>query len=61
MRCVQGKTPVSYLQELCTRYGIEPMYKLESQGPVTDPNFLYSVTAGDKTTTGAGELGIDNH
>lgn len=50
-----GKTPISYLQELCTRRGITPQYDLmANEGAVHEPIFIMSVTVGDIVSTGKG-------
>lgn len=50
-----GKTPISYLQEICTRRGITPQYDLmANEGAVHEPIFIMSVTVGDIVSTGKG-------
>lgn len=50
-----GKTPISYLQELCTKRGITPQYDLmANEGAVHEPIFIMSVSVGDIVSTGKG-------
>ncbi|XP_048243736.1 RISC-loading complex subunit tarbp2-like isoform X2 [Haliotis rufescens] len=50
-----GKTPISFLQELCTKRGITPQYDLiANEGAVHEPTFLMRVTVGDVVATGKG-------
>ena len=50
-----GKTPISYLQELCTKRGITPQYDLlASEGAVHEPNFIMKVTVGEIVANGKG-------
>lgn len=50
-----GKTPISYLQELCTKRGITPTYDLiANEGAVHEPTFVFKVTAGEFIGTGKG-------
>lgn len=52
---LQGKTPISYLQELCTKRGITPQYDLvANEGAVHEPLFVFKVTAGEYVGTGKG-------
>ncbi len=56
MTYLQGKTPISFLQELCTKRGITPTYDLiANEGAVHEPTFVFKVTAGDFIGTGKGE------
>ena len=51
-----GKTPISYLQELCTKRGITPQYDLlASEGAVHEPNFIMKVTVGEIVANGKGK------
>jgi len=53
--CLQGKTPVSHLQELCNKWGIVPLYELvASEGPTHEPVFEFSVKAREYSATGRG-------
>ena len=55
MTYLQGKTPISFLQELCTKRGITPTYDLiANEGAVHEPTFVFKVTAGDFIGTGKG-------
>ncbi|KAH3721767.1 RISC-loading complex subunit tarbp2-like isoform X1 [Dreissena polymorpha] len=50
-----GKTPISYLQELCTKRGITPQYDLiANEGAVHEPTFIMRVTVGEIMTSGKG-------
>lgn len=50
-----GKTPISYLQELCTKRGITPQYDLvANEGAVHEPTFIMRVTVGDISANGKG-------
>lgn len=50
-----GKTPISFLQELCTKRGITPQYDLlANEGAVHEPVFIMRVTVGDIIATGRG-------
>ncbi|ESP03182.1 hypothetical protein LOTGIDRAFT_199429 [Lottia gigantea] len=50
-----GKTPISFLQEICTKRGITPQYDLvANEGAIHEPMFLMSVVVGDITATGKG-------
>lgn len=50
-----GKTPISYLQEYCTKRGLTPQYDLiANEGAVHEPTFLMRVTVGDVVATGKG-------
>jgi len=52
---LQGKTPISFLQELCTKRGITPQYDLvANEGAVHEPTFVFKVTAGEFVGTGKG-------
>jgi len=52
---LQGKTPISFLQELCTKRGITPQYDLVSnEGAVHEPSFVFKVSAGEFVGTGKG-------
>ena len=56
MTYLQGKTPISFLQELCTKRGITPTYDLiANEGAVHEPTFVFKVTAGDFIGTGKGK------
>jgi hypothetical protein len=51
-----GKTPISYLQDLCTKRGITPQYDLmANEGAVHEPIFIMSVSVGDIVSTGKGQ------
>lgn len=55
MASLHGKTPVSYLQELCTKRSITPQYDLiANEGAVHEPVFVFKVTCGDVFGTGRG-------
>lgn len=55
MAFLQGKTPISFLQELCTKRGITPQYDLiANEGAVHEPTFVFKVTAGEYVGTGKG-------
>jgi dsRNA-specific ribonuclease len=50
-----GKTPISYLQELCSKKGITPQYDLiANEGAVHEPLFVFRVSAGDHIGNGKG-------
>ncbi|KAL8580802.1 hypothetical protein ACOMHN_017306 [Nucella lapillus] len=50
-----GKTPISYLQEYCTKRGLTPQYDLlANEGAVHEPTFLMRVTVGDVVSNGKG-------
>ncbi|XP_076471284.1 RISC-loading complex subunit tarbp2-like [Babylonia areolata] len=50
-----GKTPISYLQEYCTKRGLTPQYDLlANEGAVHEPTFLMRVTVGDTVANGKG-------
>ena len=50
-----GKTPISYLQEYCTKRGLTPQYELLShEGAVHDPTFIMQVSVADTTAEGKG-------
>jgi len=50
-----GKTPISYLQELCTKRGITPQYDLvANEGAVHEPTFIMRVTVGEINAQGKG-------
>ncbi|KAL5006542.1 hypothetical protein ScPMuIL_015348 [Solemya velum] len=50
-----GKTPISFLQELCTKRGITPQYDLlANEGAVHEPTFIMRVTVGDIVANGQG-------
>jgi RISC-loading complex subunit TARBP2 len=52
---MQGKTPISYLQELCNKRGITPQYDLiANEGAVHEPLFVFKVSAGELIGTGKG-------
>jgi len=52
---LQGKTPISYLQEMCNKRGITPQYDLiANEGAVHEPLFVFKVTAGEYIGTGKG-------
>jgi len=52
---LQGKTPISFLQELCTKRGITPQYDLvANEGAVHEPSFVFKVSAGEFSGTGKG-------
>jgi len=53
---LQGKTPISYLQELCNKKGITPQYDLiANEGAVHEPLFVFRVTAGEYAGNGKGK------
>ncbi|CAD5121312.1 DgyrCDS9839 [Dimorphilus gyrociliatus] len=55
MANLQGKTPVSYLQELCTKRSITPQYDLiANEGAVHEPVFVFKVSCGEFYGTGRG-------
>ena len=55
MTFLQGKTPISFLQELCTKRGITPQYDLiANEGAVHEPTFVFKVTSGEFIGTGKG-------
>lgn len=55
MAFLQGKTPISFLQELCTKRGITPQYDLiANEGAVHEPTFVFKVTGGEFVGTGKG-------
>ena len=55
MAFLQGKTPISFLQELCTKRGITPQYDLiANEGAVHEPTFVFKVSAGEYVGTGKG-------
>ena len=58
MEALQGKTPISYLQEMCTKRGITPQYDLvANEGAVHEPTFIFRATAGTELIgTGKGRL-----
>ena len=59
MSYLQGKTPISFLQELCTKRGVTPQYDLiANEGAVHEPTFVFRVTGGDFVGTGKGKLQI---
>ncbi|ELU17807.1 hypothetical protein CAPTEDRAFT_171815 [Capitella teleta] len=52
---LSGKTPISYLQELCTKRGLTPQYDLiANEGAVHEPTFVFKVVVGDIVGTGKG-------
>lgn len=52
---VRSKTPVTSLQELCTKRGITPVYELlASEGRVHEPLFIFRVAAGGCSSEGKG-------
>ena len=55
MAYLQGKTPISFLQELCTKRGVTPQYDLiANEGAVHEPTFVFKVSAGELQGTGKG-------
>lgn len=57
MQYLDGKTPISYLQELCNKRGVTPQYDLvANEGAVHEPLFVFKVTAGEYVGTGKGEI-----
>jgi len=55
-----GKTPISFLQELCTKRGITPQYDLiANEGAVHEPTFIMRVTVGEITANGKGINWLD--
>ena len=55
MAFLHGKTPISFLQELCTKRGVTAQYDLiANEGAVHEPTFVFKVVAGDYTSTGKG-------
>ncbi|XP_042192302.1 interferon-inducible double-stranded RNA-dependent protein kinase activator A homolog isoform X1 [Callorhinchus milii] len=52
---IPGKTPISLLQEYCTRNGNSPQYELvTSEGQAHLPCFVYKVVVGEVSCTGEG-------
>ncbi|XP_013418700.1 interferon-inducible double-stranded RNA-dependent protein kinase activator A-like [Lingula anatina] len=52
---MQNKTPISLLQEICTKRGITPQYDLiANEGAVHEPTFVFRASAGGFTGTGKG-------
>lgn len=52
-----GKTPISHLQELCTKRGLTPQYDLISnEGATHEPTYIMRVTVGDIVATGKGKV-----
>ncbi|GAB1598085.1 interferon-inducible double-stranded RNA-dependent protein kinase activator A homolog [Argonauta hians] len=50
-----GKTPISHLQELCTKRGLTPQYDLISnEGATHEPTYMMQVTVGEIVATGKG-------
>ena len=61
MAYLQGKTPISYLQELCTKKGFSPQYDLiANEGAVHEPTFVFKVTGGEFVGTGKGNHCLTN-
>ena len=59
MAFLKGKTPISFLQELCTKRGITPQYDLiANEGAVHEPTYVFRATAGDLKGTGKGKITI---
>lgn len=55
MAFLKGKTPISFLQELCTKRGITPQYDLiANEGAVHEPTYVFRATAGELKGTGKG-------
>jgi RISC-loading complex subunit TARBP2 len=55
MSYLLGKTPISFLQELCTKRGLTPQYDLiANEGAVHEPTFVFKVVVGDIIGTGKG-------
>ncbi len=53
---LQGKTPISYLQELCTKRNVTPQYDLiANEGAVHEPTFVFRVIAGEFFGSGKGK------
>ena len=51
-----SKTPVSILQELCSRRGISAKYDLlQIDGALHEPTFVYRVTIREFTANGSGQ------
>ncbi|XP_078084610.1 interferon-inducible double-stranded RNA-dependent protein kinase activator A homolog [Mustelus asterias] len=51
-----GKTPISQLQEYCTKNGKAPQYELvKSEGQAHLPNFIFRATVGEVSCTGQGQ------
>ena len=49
------KTPISVLQEICTKRNLTPNYELlVNEGPVHEPLFVFQVTAGEWSANGKG-------
>lgn len=45
---LKGKTPVSVLQEICSKKKLTPTYNLlANEGPVHEPVFVMKAQAGD--------------
>uniref|UniRef100_A0A915K170 DRBM domain-containing protein n=1 Tax=Romanomermis culicivorax TaxID=13658 RepID=A0A915K170_ROMCU len=54
-KALSKKMPVSYLQELCGRKKIIPIYEMRaSEGQVHEPTYVFSVTIEDLTGMGRG-------
>lgn len=54
------RTPISNLQDWCTRHGITPQYDLvANEGAIHEPLFVFKVTAGDCVCTGKGKFTRD--
>ncbi|XP_077978656.1 interferon-inducible double-stranded RNA-dependent protein kinase activator A homolog [Glandiceps talaboti] len=50
-----SKTPISILQELCTKRSLTPIYDLIAcEGAAHQPKFVYRVTVGEYTANGEG-------
>lgn len=53
---VPQKTPISLLQELCTKKGLSPQYEcLSTEGQIHEPTFTFRVTVNDITAVGNGK------
>ncbi|XP_038645226.1 interferon-inducible double-stranded RNA-dependent protein kinase activator A homolog A-like [Scyliorhinus canicula] len=51
-----GKTPISQLQEYCTKNGKNPQYELvKSEGQAHLPSFIFRATVGEVSCTGQGQ------
>ena len=54
---MEGKNPISILQELCTKKGVSTHYELiGSHGAVHKSTFVFKVKAGDVSGIGKGQL-----
>jgi RISC-loading complex subunit TARBP2 len=50
------KTPIGYLQEVCSKRGVTPQYDLiATEGHVHEPTFVFRCQAGEFMATGKGK------